>query len=78
MVLSDLKMPLLNGLELLAWFKHQPGESAIPFVLMTSSDAQSDRDRACENGADDYLLKPSRFEDLVKAVASVWERHSIG
>ena len=73
-VVSDLKMPLMDGMELLTWSKNQVAQ--IPFVLLTSSDAQSDRDRACEGGADEYLVKPGTFEDLVKTVAGVWERLS--
>ncbi len=72
-VVSDLKMPLMDGLELLTWLKDRAMH--IPFVLLTSSNAQSDRDRACARGADEYLVKPGSFEDLVKTVAGVWERH---
>jgi CheY-like chemotaxis protein len=75
-VVSDLKMPCVDGLELLAWFKQQLCASRITFVLMTSSNAQSDRIRASEGGADEYLVKPGKFEDLVKTIAGISERHS--
>jgi chemosensory pili system protein ChpA (sensor histidine kinase/response regulator) len=77
MVVSDLKMPWMDGLSLLAWFRGQPWERKVPFVLLTSSTAQSDRDRARELGADEYLEKPGRFGDLVMTVAEILKRHGI-
>ncbi len=70
-VVSDLKMPLMDGLELLAWFKNQPRKLPIPFVLLTGSDEQRDRDRARDYGVDQYLTKPSTFGELVSLVASI-------
>jgi len=75
MVLSDLKMPLMDGLELLAWFKDQSWDPTIPFVLLTSSNDQSDRNRARERGADEFLVKPGRFGELVTTVEGISERH---
>ena len=75
MVVSDLNMPLMDGLELLAWCKGQPWEPAIPFVLLTSSNDQRDRDRARDHGADEFLTKPGRFGELVATVAGISERH---
>jgi CheY-like chemotaxis protein len=75
MVVSDLKMPLMDGLELLAWFRDQPWRPAIPFVLLTSSNDQSDRNRARERGTDEFLVKPGRFGELVSTVAGISERH---
>jgi CheY-like chemotaxis protein len=76
-VVSDLKMPLMDGLELMNWFRKRAKEMGISFVLLTSSDAQSDRDRASEAGVDEYLVKPGSFPDLVKAVIGIRERHTI-
>ena len=73
-VVSDLHMPLMNGLDLLAWFKDQLWEKDIPFVLLTSSDDQTDRKRASASGADGYMVKPGRFADLVETVTSISER----
>ena len=73
MVVSDLKMPVMDGLELLAWLQGHRWEPIIRFVLLTSSDAQSDRDRA--RGADEYLLKPGKYADLVTTVVGISERN---
>jgi len=78
LVVSDLNMPLMNGLELLDWFKAQAWKPTISFVLLTSSKDQNDIDQAQERGADEYLVKPGRFGDLEETVAGIWERHCVG
>lgn len=78
MVVSDLNMPLMDGLELLAWFKGQSWQPTIPFVILTGSNDQWDVLKAWQRGADEYLAKPERFDDLAKTVARVSERHYIG
>jgi CheY-like chemotaxis protein len=57
LILSDVKMPQLNGFELLAWVKTQPSLESIPFVVLSSSPLERDRDRADKLGADRYLVK---------------------
>jgi CheY-like chemotaxis protein len=65
LIISDLKMPRMDGFELLAWIKRQPSLSAIPFVVFTSSDLHQDRARAQELGVEAYLLKPTDSRVLV-------------
>lgn len=61
MIVSDLNMPLMDGLDLLSWCKRQKWPQEIPFVLLTSSSDPTDRDRACRHGADDFFIKPGRL-----------------
>jgi two-component system, chemotaxis family, response regulator Rcp1 len=68
LILSDIKMPRMDGLELLAWVKSHPTLSVISFVILTGSTLQVDRDRARELRADGYLVKPSSFSVLIRAV----------
>jgi two-component system, chemotaxis family, response regulator Rcp1 len=75
LVISDLNMPCMNGLELLAWFKGQPHLRRIPFVLMTDSTSPRDRHRARHLGADGFVVKPSEFIELIRTVQQVAERH---
>src|SRR4051794_1862115 len=46
LILSDVKMPRLDGFELLAWVKAQPLLASIPFIMLTSSPLDCDQDRA--------------------------------
>jgi len=60
----DLKMPVLNGFEVLDWLKQQPFASQIRVIVLSGSEHQNDKDRAAELGASDYLVKPVRIGDL--------------
>ena len=60
----DLKMPVLNGFEVLAWLQTQTFASRIRVVVLSGSEHQSDRDRAAQLGAADYLVKPVTISDL--------------
>lgn len=61
-ILTDIKMPRMDGLELLRQVKSEPRLSAIPVVILTSSDHESDRQEALSLGAVGYLMKPSDLD----------------
>lgn len=65
LIIADLKMPRLTGLELLSQVKQSERLRRVPFVLLTSSDEPSHRKAATARGADLYLVKPARLEDLL-------------
>jgi two-component system response regulator len=66
--LLDLKLPYVPGLEVLKWIRSQPILQSHVVVVLTSSDLESDRDRAYRLGANSYLVKTSSSEDLIKMV----------
>ena len=75
LVLLDLKMPGLDGFDVLTWRLRQPALVNLPFVVLTSSDLEWDRKRALDLGAADYRVKPRKMQDLVlllKQVHSCW------
>jgi CheY-like chemotaxis protein len=65
-IFLDIKMPRLNGFELLQWLKQQEAFKRIPVVMISSSHLQADIDRAYELGASAYLVKPARMGELQK------------
>ncbi len=67
-ILLDLKMPRLDGLEVLRVLKADPALRAIPIVVMTSSREESDLVRSYESGANAYVVKPVRFQEFLEAV----------
>ena len=68
LVLVDLKMPLMDGFEFLAWVRARPDLEGLPVIVVSSSDLPADRDKAIKLGASDYFVKPNDPEDLVKVV----------
>ena len=64
MMLLDLKLPRLSGLEVLAWLRQQPGLKRLPVVVLTSSRETHDLNGAYEHGVNSYLLKPVTFQAL--------------
>jgi CheY-like chemotaxis protein len=75
LILLDLKMPRLDGFEVLQWIRSQAGLRRIPVVVLTSSSMTSDIGRAYDLGANSYLVKPvgtEAFIDLLKTVELYW------
>src|SRR6266581_4702660 len=75
LMLLDLKMPKLNGFDVLSWLKRQPGLKRLLVTVLTSSDQPQDINRAYDLGANSYLLKPhssQELSDLVKRVQKYW------
>jgi len=67
-LLVDLKMPRMTGLELLAWINEHSEFRIIPTIVMTSSRQEMDIENAYKFGANTYLTKPIAFDDLAKMV----------
>ena len=65
MLIVDLKLPELDGFEILKRLRRDPKFSYIPVIVITSKDELSEKLKAFELGADDYLVKPFQPEELV-------------
>lgn len=67
-ILLDLKLPKVDGLEVLQALKGDPRTHAIPVVVLTSSKEQSDLVKSYDLGVNSYIVKPVRFEAFVTAM----------
>ncbi|MCD6440649.1 MAG: response regulator [Candidatus Marinimicrobia bacterium] len=67
-VLLDLKMPKVDGLEVLREIKQDKNLKTIPVVVLTSSRMESDLIKSYDLGVNAYVVKPVRFDEFVKAV----------
>jgi CheY-like chemotaxis protein len=70
-LLLDLKMPGLDGFDVLAWLRTQPRFDTLPVVVLSSSKLQPDIDRSRQLGVYDYRVKPHGFEDFVRLLDDV-------
>lgn len=61
LVLLDVKMPGVDGFEVLRWIRHQPRFARLCVVMLTSSDEIRDANMAYQLGADSFLVKPLDF-----------------
>lgn len=74
LVLLDLMLPGLNGLELCRSLKQDPRTAAIPIMMVTAKNEESDVVLGLELGADDYIMKPFSMKVLVARVHAVLRR----
>ncbi len=77
LVISDVQMPQMDGLTVLALLRKEPGISATPVILLTFLDERSDMRLAMVAGADDYITKPFRPRELVEAVDAQLNRRKM-
>ncbi len=71
LLLLDLKMPWMDGFDVLAWLRGQPQFNTLPVVVLTSSKLQADIDKSRDLGVYDYRVKPHTFDDLVRLLDDV-------
>jgi CheY-like chemotaxis protein len=79
LMLLDLKMPKVDGFEVLRYLRSQPGFKSLRIIVLTSSEEIFDVNRAYDLGANSFLVKPLEFENfaaLMRTMAKFWFQHS--
>lgn len=71
LVLLDLKMPGIDGFEVLRQIKSTAGLKRLPVIILTSSKEEGDRTMSYDIGANSYLVKPISFEGFLAVVRSI-------
>ena len=71
LMLLDLKMPWMDGFDVLKWLRAHNEFDSLPVVVLTSSKLQADIDKSRQFGVFDYRVKPHSFEDLVRLLDDV-------
>ena len=74
LLIVDLKLPEIDGFEILERLRRDPKYSHIPVIVITAQDELSDKLKAFEMGADDYLVKPFQPEELVARMSILARR----
>jgi len=70
-VLLDIKLPKIDGVEVLARIRADPRTRLLPVVLLTSSQEQSDIAKSYERGANAYIVKPIDFKQFSEAIKNI-------
>ena len=71
LILLDLKMPWMDGFDVLSWLRRQPQFQNLPVVVLTSSRLQSDIDQSKLLGVYDYRIKPNDMAELVELLGDI-------
>ncbi len=74
LLLLDLKMPRMNGFEVLAWLTARPNLNVFPVVVLSSSPLEADREKVTRLGAREFQTKPGEVSELMALLRSLHER----
>jgi two-component system, chemotaxis family, chemotaxis protein CheY len=68
LIITDINMPDINGLELISYVRNNPNYRSIPLFIISTESSEKDRERGMALGADEYLVKPFLPERLQKLI----------
>jgi len=71
LIITDINMPDINGLELISFVRDNPIYRHIPTIIITTEDSEEDRKRGMELGAVEYIVKPFTTDEIKEAVGRV-------
>ena len=70
LILMDIQMPIMNGLEATQFIRENPRTAEIPIIVLTGLAMQWDRERCLAMGANAYLTKPISYQTLIEKISS--------
>ncbi len=73
-VLLDIMLPDMDGVEILSKLRKDPGSRNIPVIMVTAKTSEIDKVKALDSGADDYITKPFGVMELISRVKAVLRR----
>jgi two-component system chemotaxis response regulator CheY len=71
LIITDINMPEINGLEIVSFVKNHPVYQSIPQIIVSTEQAEEDRKKGIKLGATEYITKPFDPEELKKVVLKV-------
>jgi len=74
LILMDIQMPIMDGLSAVEFLKSEESTKHIPVIALTSYAMKGDKERFLEYGFSDYLSKPVKKDDLIKAARNALKR----
>jgi len=77
LIILDLNMPEVSGLDMVEFLRRRPESKNIPIVMLSSEAADTIVDKALELGADSYIRKPVTLQELEKAMTAAFDKHPL-
>lgn len=71
LILTDMNMPYMDGIEFIKQVRANPEISHIPIVMLTTEADEEEKQRAYKAGVDDYLVKPATAEQIVESMKRI-------
>ncbi|MFQ5669765.1 MAG: response regulator [Acidobacteriota bacterium] len=76
-VITDINMPIMDGLKLVSVVRSNPGTETLPIIIVTTEGAEEDRRRGMALGADAYVAKPIEGDELIRTVTDVLRKRGL-
>jgi two-component system, chemotaxis family, chemotaxis protein CheY len=77
LILSDINMPLMDGLKLVSMIRSNPAYQSIPIIIVTTEGSENDREKGLALGANAYLSKPIQTNELLRVVKGLLKNESL-
>ena len=74
MILTDINMPIMDGLKLVTLIRQNPSLKGMPIVIITTEGAAEDRERGMALGANAYISKPIQTAHLIKTITELMDQ----
>jgi two-component system cell cycle response regulator DivK len=74
LILMDLQLPDVSGLEVTRWLRREPGTQSIPIVAVTAFAMREDEKKALDSGCDAYIAKPVSIRRILEIIAAFLEK----
>ncbi|HWR58012.1 MAG TPA: response regulator, partial [Thermodesulfovibrionales bacterium] len=72
LIVTDINMPDINGLELISFLKSNPNYKHIPLIIVTTERSEEDRERGMALGANAYVTKPFNSDELQEVISKIF------
>ncbi|MBZ0156355.1 MAG: response regulator [Alphaproteobacteria bacterium] len=74
MVVTDMNMPYMDGIELTKTLRADPAWQSMPIIMITTEADEDERKKACEAGVNDYLVKPASADQISESIKKILKK----